>query len=270
MENPLIESNIWKKIDLLEEACHGLLVGTSSLEVPLEPGRSCKVVEPSEMPSKKGFSYCEGRAHMLHDLASIELQAAELGVRTLIEFPNAEPDFRKRLAEIVLEEVTHLKLCLEGLEQLGYQWGDWPAQIKLWASTSKDDDLLDRIIIVHRYLEGAGLDASTTLMRRLSGVECKHLRKAIHRIAFDEEAHVEFGSIWFKKFCEEQKLDSDHAFKHRFQSLLPRLPKRLEKINHPLRKKVGFTEQELKVLEDTRTNWLNWNQNFSSGPNKRH
>ena len=31
---------------------------------------------------------------------------------------------------------------------------------KLWQCASKTDELLDRILIVHRYLEGAGLDAS--------------------------------------------------------------------------------------------------------------
>lgn len=254
--HPLLIANVWRKIEFMETACQKALEGQGPLEVPDLPARTPKIVEPKEMPTKKGFAHSEGRAHMLHDLASIELQAAELGLRTLIEFPDAPEEFKEKLFKITMEEVEHLKLCLEGLESLGFSWGDWPVQVKLWQSTAKDDDLLDRILIVHRYLEGAGLDASTRLLKRISGIDCPHIGKAIRKIASDEEAHVEFGSYWFQQICQVQNKDSDEEFKNRFRNLLPRLPRRLEKINSSLRLNLGFTKSELGVLENNRQIWL--------------
>ncbi|MCB0390880.1 MAG: DUF455 family protein [Bdellovibrionales bacterium] len=256
MHNPLLVNNIYEKISLIEEVCHNLLVGELHLEVPLIPGREFKMVAAREIPNKKGLSYREGQGQMLHDLASIELQAMELGLRTLADFPEAPLLFREQLVQIIIEESQHLKLCLKGLEQLGYRWGDWPAHVQLWASTSSEDDLLDRILIVHRYLEGSGLDASSILLKRLSSVDCPPLEKAIHKIAEDEESHVEFGSYWFQKNCKIKKLDSDFEFKTRFKKVLPRLPKRFERINFELRKKVGFTDVELQVLSNVREEWV--------------
>ena len=46
----------------------------------------------------------EGHARLLHDLANIELQAMELAVRSLYEFPEATTEFKKDLAEIALGE----------------------------------------------------------------------------------------------------------------------------------------------------------------------
>ena len=125
-----------------------------------------------QLPAKKGLSFKEGQARLLHDLASIELQAMELCLRSLYEYPDAPVAFREQLATIALGEGNHLQLCLNGIETLGFAWGDWPVHVALWHSTANSDSLLDRILIVHRYLEGSGLDAGDTLLRRLSGVAC--------------------------------------------------------------------------------------------------
>ena len=256
MQNPLQESDLFRKILLMEEVCHHLLSSSLvALSVPDLPGRDVLVVNPREMPTKKGLSYCEGQGQMLHDLANIELQAAELGLRTLIEFPTAPPLFRESLAVIVLEEISHLKLCLDGLDQLGYSWGHWPVHLQLWNSTNAEDDLLDRLLIVHRYLEGAGLDASSILLKRLSGVESPILYKPIKVIAQEEERHVHFGSLWFKKLCAEQGLDSDREFDQRFVKLFTRLPRRMERMNVELRKKAGFTDAELHTILRGRELW---------------
>lgn len=128
-----------------------------------------------------------------------------------------------------------------------------PIHVKLWASTSRTDDFLDRIFIVHNYLEGAGLDASTTLLKKLNAVECSHLKATVNRIAKDEEGHVEFGTHWFKKACLKESLDPDQEFKTRLYQLSPRLPRRVERINVELRKSLGFSSGQIQVLSDFRT-----------------
>jgi uncharacterized ferritin-like protein (DUF455 family) len=176
----------------------------------------------------------------------------ELGLRTLHEFPEAPVGFREELVEVTRSEARHLTLCLDGIEKLGFRWGDWPVHNMLWASVSAQDSLLDRILIVHRYLEGSGLDAGDTLLKRLDAVLESPLHSISKVIVNEEIGHVEFGSRWYRDICFREKIDAAHDFPVRLESFRFRIPKRIEKISHELRRKAGFTEAEIGYLEDLR------------------
>lgn len=219
---------------------------------PETPGRDALILTPGELPPKKGLSYREGQARLLHDLASIELQAMELGLRTLHEYPEAPGAFREALADITASEASHLKLCLDGIEKLGFKWGDWPIHNMLWAAVGSSDSLLDRVLIVHRYLEGSGLDAGDTLLRRLDSVLESPLHGIAKTILTEEIGHVEFGSRWYRNLCELEKIDPANDFPVRMKALRYKLPKRIERLSRPLRLQAGFTESELDYLESLR------------------
>lgn len=222
------------------------------LEFPQFPARDVQNVMPIFHPPKKGLSFKEGQARLLHDLASIELQALELGLRSLHEFPEAPVGFREQLVDVIRGEAKHLQLCIQGLEKLGFRWGQWPVHTLLWQSVDKADSLIDRILIVHRYLEGSGLDAGDTLLRRLDSVLESDLHKIIPIIVNEEIEHVEFGSRWYVEICRMEKIDPQNDFSERFEKFRYRVPRRIEKISHSLRKKAGFTDSELDYLEELR------------------
>ena len=239
---------MWKKIEHSEKACHELLSG-NRIEVPFEPARDVQVCFPSHLPAKPGLSKVEGKARLIHDLASIELQAFELALRTLSEFPDAPVTFREELAQIAMDEARHLKLCLESIESYGFNWGDWPVHIGLWQATDQENHLLERILIVHRYLEGSGLDAGDSLLRRLSGMADDPILRQVLNVIVDEEiGHVKFGSDWYREICKLQKVDEQELFSKQMKLLYKTLPRR-EKISRQLRKKAGFTDYEIQVLE---------------------
>ncbi len=219
---------------------------------PTVPGRDVSILVPGLLPPKKGLSYKEGQARLLHDLASIELQAMELGLRTLHEFPEAPQGFREELVDVVRSESQHLALCLNGIESLGFRWGDWPVHNMLWACVAAEDSLLERILIVHRYLEGSGLDAGETLLRRLDAVLESPLHSISKTIVTEEIGHVEFGSRWYREICRQEKIDPQEHFPKTLESFRFRIPKRIEKISRNLRKQAGFTESEIDYLEDLR------------------
>ena len=100
----------------------------------------------------------------------------ELGLRTLNELPSAPADFLKELTEVTRSEGRHLKMCLQGLEDLGFSWGAWPVHCSLWAATSVEDSFLDHILIVNRYLEGSGLDAGEQILKRLQAVTAPQVK----------------------------------------------------------------------------------------------
>lgn len=253
----LVEPNVKRKLEALDETLESLLRGESQV-VPYTPGRDVQILPIKALPPKKGFSFREGQARLLHDLASIELQAMELGLRTLIEFPEAPREFRQRLAEITAEEGQHLHLCLKAMEDLELPWGSFPTHIGLWESVDVSDSLLDRIAIVHRYLEGSGLDASDTIIRRLSGTtNASAAENAVRVIRCDEMAHVQFGSQWYHELANREGLDASQDFADRIERLFHRIPRRLEPIVASTRHEAGFTDIEIGALNRLRDRWLN-------------
>lgn len=251
------QADIWQKIESIERVGNDVMKLTEAFLVSEDPARDVEVLHPKYHPPKKGFSTLEGQARMLHDLANIELQALELGVRTLVEFPDAPQQFREDLLAVTVSEARHLRMCLEGIEDLGFKWGDWPVHLALWRAVDKEDSLLDRILIVHRYLEGSGLDAGDTLIRRLEGTSGKEtIQKIVKQINFEEIGHVDFGSQWYRKICELEKIDPNNDFANRMNDLRIRLPKRVEPINTDLRRKAGFTDEEIAYYQNLRLDFI--------------
>lgn len=251
----LIETSVLGKLAVLDQNLQRLLEG-ADLSVPKQPGRDVQIMALRDLPPKKGLSTREGQARLIHDLASIELQAMELGLRTLIEFPDAPQKFREELAHITHEEGRHLRLCLNALDDLDLPWGSFPAHTMLWSSVSADDSLLDRIVIVHRYLEGSGLDATDTILRRLSGVRAPEATRAIEVIRRDEVGHVKFGSSWYHQLVRERGLLPEDDFGPRLLRLYKNIPRRIEPISRKLRLEAGFLEKEIDLLEEVRQRWL--------------
>lgn len=256
VSNIFLLGSIEEKLDMVESSIHQAMLGVS-MEMPVSPARGRAVVAPlHQHPSKKGFSQPEGRARLLHDLANIELQAMELGLRTLYEFPDAPAALKDELADVTLSEGRHLKMCLEAIEDLGFHWGDWPIHLGLWETVSTEDSLVDRMFIVHRYLEGSGLDAQDTMLRRLEGVHDPRTYAVLKQIHREEIDHVYFGSRWQSELS--QSLGSDKASNLRAQltRLRDRLPRRIQPICHKWRLQAGFSPEEIEVLEDFRQHWF--------------
>jgi uncharacterized ferritin-like protein (DUF455 family) len=248
------------KISNLERAMHFARAGRGETP-PEEVARSTQIVGIRELPTRGGLSTVAGLSRVLHDLANIEMQAIELGLRTLIEFPTAPMEFITELEEITREEATHLELCLGGLEELGTPWGVWPVHIQLWKSTSATDRLLDRILIVHRYQEGGGLEAGGNLLRKLTGVGSLEpgvrnaadiVRRCVQKIFDDELSHVQFGSRWYARIFQgaEDQLapTSEGDFILRLKYLMGKMPVRRERMDRELRSQAGFTKAEVDAL----------------------
>ncbi len=241
-------ANVREKIAELPRALEFALSENRAAGSPATIARDVAVVSKSQLPPKGGFSTVVGQARLLHDLGSIELQAMELGVRTLVEFPEAPRDFREELADITLGEGRHLGLCLQGLNDLDFEWGHWNVHTALLSAVDASDSLLDRILIVHRYLEGSGLDAGESILKRLNGTASPIARPVVQTIRTEEVDHVLFGSRWYRQICSEMKLDPSDDFTKRIE-IINRLVPRRERIDHDLRRQAGFTDHEIAVLE---------------------
>lgn len=246
------EPSIGAKIARIEAACHWALMDPETLKIPAFPARDVPIVSMRQKATgtaKVGLGVASGQVQLLHDLANIELQAMELALRTLIEFPHAPRGFREELSQIAIEESQHLQLCLQTMDSLGGAWGDFEIHLGLWAAVSQFDHLLERVFIVHRYLESSGLDAGDGLLRRLSGVADKRISTVVKKIVDDEIDHVDFGSRWYFLLCKEQKIDPFEFYKQATELMVKTHPRK-ESASFLLRKKAGFEEREIVYLQE--------------------
>jgi uncharacterized ferritin-like protein (DUF455 family) len=255
LESPLVEPNVVKKIALARSQARAVVERPREFSVPGidEIARDIEVTLPANLPKKKGLTSPEGQARLVHDLASIELQAMELMFRTLAEYPDAPEQFREELCAMMVSEADHLDMCLDVLDTLGFRWGFVPAHIALWQAVRPEDSLIDRVVIVHRYLEGSGLDAGDTLLNRLQSVGKNPILPAVRTIVKDELPHVAFGSRWYRALCEAEKIDPADDFGPRIEKLRFQIPRRMEPLSVELRLRSGFTMDELNFLEEFRS-----------------
>ncbi len=254
--NPLEVKNIYKKVRVSKEALEAYDIKKTfkGMSIPDVLGRDVELLPPKQHPNKKGLSHPLGQQRLLHDLASIELQAMELGVRSLIEFQGnlgVPEEFFNDLVKVTLEESVHCKLCLDLLEKIGGYWGMFPVHIGLWNVAKSTDDILDRLLKVHRYLEGSGLDATFTLANRLKDIKGATLvHDLIVRIATDEISHVQFGSKWFAYFCDKKQVSRVSECKRILKASINELPYRREPIKENLRLDAGFLSDEIKAFQE--------------------
>lgn len=227
-----------------------------SAGLPLRPGRDATVLEIKAHPPKSGLQKREGQIRLLHDLGNIEMQAMELAVRTLVEFPDSPQVFREELAEIALDEARHLTLCLDGLETLGSHWGALPVHCSLWDAVASEcqesrGSFLGRIMLVHRYMEATGLDAGEKILMRLDSVlDVKLVRSIVDTIVREEIGHVSFGSRWYRTVCAQNGIDPHEHFAKTYPEILRRVP-RTEKPALRLRELAGFDAFENQVVVQT-------------------
>lgn len=249
-------ANVHDKLATLQSSCDAARALTSRVEIA-STKRDCEIRDFWKMPPKIGLGKIEGQARLLHDLANIELQATELALRSLCEFPDAPEELRDELHTLALDEGRHLRLCLEGLDELGFRWGHWPIHMNLWTSVSQDDTLLDRLVVVHRYLEGAGLDAGVGVLSRLNGTGAKTITDVVGTIVREEVGHVAFGSKWYHQLCREQGIDIETDFRARIERVV-KLNPRKENLDYELRKKAGFNDDELRAIVELREKYWSY------------
>jgi len=242
-------TDIENRLKNFDAVLHLAFQNPSSIHIPKIPGRPGEIWPIKKLPPKPGLSKQMGQARLMHDLASIELQALELALRTLIEYPEAPREFREKLAQVTTEEAKHFTMCVQVLENLKTPFGSIPVHLGLWESVAREDSLLDRLLVVHRYLEGSGLDAGQMILRRLDSTPDFGVKEVVKIISDEELGHVQFGSDWYRRICQTENIDPEKDFYMRLNVLFHRIPRRLEKIEKGLRMRAGFSENEISSLE---------------------
>jgi len=206
------------------------------------------LLPPRLMPNRK-LTAAGGVAAFFHAIAHIECVAMYLAWDISYRFPGLPAAFYQDWVRIADEEAQHFQMIRGYLRTLGVDYGGLPAHGGLWDhARATAYDLLARLALVPRCLEARGLDVSPGLIEKFKNLGDSVGVAILERILADEIGHVERGSFWFKTICKEQGFEPEHHFQTLVgQYYLGGKPK--GPFNHDIRRRAGFTEQELAWLE---------------------
>ncbi|MDO9196908.1 ferritin-like domain-containing protein [Rhodoferax sp.] len=217
-------------------------------EVPGIPGRSERplLVHPSQLKAR-AVGTREGRASLIHALTHIEANAVNLALDVIWRFDGMPERFYLDWLRVAREEALHFQLLRAHLNEIGFDYGDFPAHDGLWEMAEKTKgDLLARLALVPRTLEARGLDASPAIKNKLVSVGDRQGADILDIILRDEIGHVAIGNRWYRHLCNLKGLDpvgTYAALSEAYGAKALKGPFNLE-----ARRAAGFDEAELAQL----------------------
>jgi uncharacterized ferritin-like protein (DUF455 family) len=220
------------------------------IPVPV-PGRPDKPEMVSALAvDKRKLSTPEGRAALIHSLAHIEFNAINLALDAVYRFRHLPPEFYGDWLQVAAEEATHFALLRAHLRSQGYDYGDFTAHNGLWemAVVTAHDPMV-RMALVPRVLEARGLDVLPGIMHKLASSGAQDAVEILKVILHDEIGHVAIGNRWYAYLCKQRGLEPLATFRallHEYNAPRLRGP-----LHTSARLEAGFTEAEMKMLEDS-------------------
>jgi uncharacterized ferritin-like protein (DUF455 family) len=145
------------------------------------------------------------RARLLHAFWHHELQAAELMCWAVLAFADAEPEFRKGLIGICLDEIRHMNLYRQRIEALGEGLGAFGVREWFWKRVPSCPDKVSFVALMGMGLEAANLEHAPSFAAQLRAAGDEESARIQEQVGREELAHVRFGTRWFTRWtggCE--------------------------------------------------------------------
>ncbi|MBX3615763.1 ferritin-like domain-containing protein [Nitrosomonas sp.] len=254
-ESCLRACEIAEKLHLTQQTAQawhaGLLTLESENEPELidEPGRPAQpiLVAPGEVP-KRRLGTKAGLIALIHAIAHIEFNAINLAWDAVYRYRDLPSQFYSDWIQVAVEEAYHFQLLRERLNELGGDYGDFPAHNGLWDMAMRTSfDPLVRMALVPRVLEARGLDVTPRMIKRLRQAGDDNTTAVLEIILRDEIGHVAIGSHWFKYLCLQRGLDSERTFRELIAQYFT--GQITGPFHYEARQKAGFSPAELHALE---------------------
>ena len=186
---------------------------------------------------------------MIHAITHIEFNAINLALDAVCRFAQLPDDYYRDWINVAHEEAYHFTLLATHLrDHYGHAYGDFPAHNGLWEMAEKTrDDVLVRMALVPRILEARGLDVTPGMRERLAHHGDHAAAAILDLILRDEIGHVAVGNRWYKRLCEQRRLEPAATFVLLMEQY--KAPKIHPPLNRAARLAAGFTGDELDALE---------------------
>ncbi len=214
----------------------------------------CKVEPATTMPKRTSLTTPKGQANLLHAIAHIEYSAIDLALDHCYRFRVLPHDYYADWLKVAEDEIRHFKMLQALLEEIGYRYGDLSVHRFLFDVSQKTLTLVERMAVIPRYLEAAGLDSNPQIIEKLRRIDdpfCKKIIDVLEIILEEEVDHVHKGDRWFRYACQKDGIDPDTYF-DLVEAVLPGAKRPKPFVNVEARKRAGFSCVELKQLGSER------------------
>jgi len=213
----------------------------------------CKIVDASEVPKRAGLHTDYGKAVLLHAIAHIEYSAIDLALDACYRYEQMPMDFYDDWLEVAEDEIRHFLMIESLLNELGYSYGDFSVHSFLFDVSQRALSLLERMAVVPRYLEAAGLDSNPKIIEKLqmqNDAFSPKITQALAIILEEEVDHVKKGDKWFAYACKKAKVNKS-CYYDIVEKILPGAKKKKPHVNVKDRQKAGFSCSEIQVITDS-------------------
>lgn len=182
------------------------------IDLPVLPGRKDKIsfsTDQIKFPKAPNLNMVEKKAIALHSFANHELLAIEMMAAALLIYPhNNEEDirFKRGIVSALKDEQKHLGLYIARLNELGYEFGDFPLNDFFWRQMAKLKTPAQYTAVMSLTFEAANLDFAQYYSKIFRSFGDDKTADILDIVLEDEISHVAFGSHWMKKWREDKDL----------------------------------------------------------------
>lgn len=175
------------------------------------PMRSSKIeLTSNQVKFPKGhFHRPEKMAIALNSFANHELLATEIMANMLLMLPHAtqeEKRFKQGIFSALRDEQKHLKLYIDRLNELGYEFGDFPLNDYFWRQSQKIKSGPEYLSVMSITFEGANLDFAAMYRDEFIKIEEFKTATILDEVLKDEISHVAYGVRWLSKWKLDKTL----------------------------------------------------------------
>ncbi len=184
----------------------------SSYQLPEIPARADKIAfteDRIKFPKPPRIFGSEGKAIALHSFANHELLAIEMMAGALLVYPHKTEEeirFKKGILKALQDEQKHFSLYVERINELGFEFGDFPVNDFFWKQMMKLKTAENFTAVMSLTFEAANLDFAQyyrDLFKEDGDIKTADI---LNIVLEDEISHVAFGSHWLKRWRGDKKL----------------------------------------------------------------
>ncbi len=184
---------------------------TSAFDVPDFPQRSAKlkILDKKIKFPKGNFHLNDKKAIALNSFANHELLAIEMMACALLLYPHETEEQKKAKRGIIQslkDEQLHLTLYKNRLEEIGYEFGDFPLSDFFWGHMKELKTFEQYFACMALTFEAANLDFASYFQGEFEKVDDQKTARILNQVLKDEISHVGLGVFYLNKWRENKSL----------------------------------------------------------------
>lgn len=204
----LLGENLEDKLVQVDEITYKKHLGA---DIPKFPSRNKKLqFSDKQLRFPRGhFHLDDKKAMALSSFANHELLAIEIMAASLILFPHDTEEmkrFKQGIIKTIQDEQKHFSLYTKRLNDLGYEFGDFPVNDFFWRQMGSIKTPQNYLAIMALTFESANLDFAHYYEKIFQQVGDNKTASILKVVYDDEISHVAFGVSYFDRWRKDKSL----------------------------------------------------------------